>query len=54
MALYPLTEPSVARDYLATFSAFEGVVSCMDVTDLIAGRDWKRIERLLRDCVDGS
>ncbi len=55
VALHPLTESSPARDYLALFGAFEGVVSCMDISDCsISNGDWKKIEKYLRCCIDKS
>lgn len=54
VALHPLTEPSVVRDYLASFSAFEGVVSCLGDAELITGRDWKQIETFLCKCIGES
>lgn len=55
VALHPLTESSSARDYLALFSAFEGLVSFVNKIDqLISGGDWKRVEKYLRCCIDRS
>lgn len=55
VALHPLTESSSARDYLALFSAFEGLVSCVNKTDgSISSGDWKRVEKYLRCCIDRS
>lgn len=55
VALHPLTESSAARDYLALFSAFEGLVSCVDKTDsLISSSDWKKVEKYLRCCIEKS
>lgn len=55
VALHPLTESSSARDYLALFSAFEGLVSCVYKTDhSISSGDWKRVEKYLRCCINRS